>query len=58
MPWPSAPEGDGRLAGEHAGAAPAPRASSSGTGGDEVERGSDGALGVVLLRVGRAPDRP
>ena len=61
MPWPSAPERDRRLAGETPPAARSSGAPDSsaegGYRGDEVERGPDGALGVVLLRDRRAPDR-
>ena len=49
-----------RLAGEHAGAGAQLRradlVAERGDGRDEVERGADGALGVVLGRGRRAPD--
>ena len=52
---PLGADGDGGLAGEHAGARPQARV-ELGHGGDEVERGAHGALGVVLVGDRRAPD--
>ena len=52
-------ERDRRLAGQHAGAGAqvgAPSSWPSADRGDQVERGADRALGVVLLRDRRAPD--
>ena len=49
-------EGDRGLAGEHTGAS-SERRVEVGHGGDEVEGGANGALGVVLLGDRRAPDR-
>ena len=57
MPWPVAPERDRCLAGEHACPRAAGVGSSSRDRRDEVERGTHGALRVVLLRDRRAPDR-
>ena len=48
-------DGDGRLAGEHAGAR-LQRRVERGNGCDEVERGADGSLGVVFVRDRSAPD--
>ena len=50
-------ERDRRLAGEHARRARASVGVELRHGGDEVERRPDGALGVVLVRDRRAPDR-
>ncbi len=52
---PFGPDGDGSLPGEHPGASAQCRIQVGDTG-DEVERSADGALGVVLLRDGCAPD--
>ncbi len=49
-------EGDGRLAGQHAGTRLEPRV-ELGHRGDEVERGAHCPLGVVLLRDRRPPHR-
>ena len=61
MPWPSAPERDRRLAGEHAGArAQIRRADSAPSAATAATRSSAGThrpLGVVLLGDRRAPDR-
>ena len=58
MPWSVGAERDGRLAGEDARArAWRPRRRAPGIDGDELERGADGPLGVVLLRGRRAPHR-
>ena len=52
---PFGPDRDGSLPGEHPGASAQCRIEVGDTG-DEVERSADGALGVVLLRDGCAPD--
>ena len=59
-PWPTAPSGDRRLAGQDAGTRLEVEASvepSAGDRVDDVERRPDGALRVVLVRHRRAPDR-
>ena len=57
---PGGAEIDRRLAGEHRGASAElghPRlAAERADGGNELERRAYGALGIVLLRDGRAPD--
>ena len=61
MPSPVGADRHRRLAGQHAGAGArsgdAELVAERGHGGDEVECGADGPLGVVLRRRRRAPDR-
>ena len=55
IPWFVAPMRDGRLAGQDAGSRLDPGAERA-DGVDELERGPDGALGIVLVCGRGAPD--